>query len=224
MRSQARVAFFPGEEQAARRISRRLFGRYLEAWQYAGLAGAPDGARVEIGDSGDALLLELDDPVAAVYRAVFTVRPAASGVVLWNEGLRIHHRAMRRRGLGTRIFRRQVVSAAALRVTRIVLTAGRNHDENGYYTWPRFGFDGPLPAGIRTALPAELHASRSVLDLFESEQGRRWWRDHGVELPVAFDLSPGSRSRQVFDRYLRSKFRSGLSEEFVTAGWPKKRD
>jgi len=208
MQSRARVAFVPGEKGSSRRICQRLFGRCLAAWQYAGLAGAPDRARVEIGCAGDALSLEMDDPVAAVYWAVFYARPAAGGVELLNDGLRIHPHAMRRRGLGTHIFHRQRANATALGVRQIVLTAGRGNDENGYYTWPRFGFDGPLPAAIRGALPADLESAHSVLDLFESEPGRRWWRNHGVGLPLVFDLSPGSRSQQVFERYVHARIRT----------------
>ena len=163
-RSRADVIFLPGERLAAERISRRLFLRTLQLCDYAGLAGAPDDAAVEVGVLNGRLYLELGGPHAA-YRAHSYVFRERRLLVLLNDGFHIHARHMQNQGLGLRIFHRQAYNAAALGVDRIETIAGRQARENGYYTWPRFGFDGALPASIRRILPLGLDGSRSVLDL-----------------------------------------------------------
>jgi hypothetical protein len=207
-RSGAQVAYYAGERPKAERIARRLFHRRLETWEYAGLAGAPHDAQVEVGASAGTLYIELCDRANGTYRGHYYVRGAGERVVMVNDGFHIVLRNLQRRGLGARIFDRQVSAAAALGIERIELVAGRRRDENGYYTWPRFGFEGALPARLRRRLPMGLKNARTVLDLMESEKGRAWWREHGATIQVAFDLTPGSRCRAAWDRYVREKINS----------------
>jgi len=203
------VRFYPGERRDVQRTARRLFGRTLWLWEYAGLAGAVDDARVELGTLGGGLYLETCDPVAHCYRAVQRVRRVGSGPVLVIEAFCILPRRMRRRGLGLRMLGRQLAFAKRLGVLRIETTAGRRGDENGYYTWPRYGFNGPLPTEIGRILPPRLHHAQSVLDLIQCDYGRHWWSEHGTTLDVAFDLADRSRCWRVFDRYVREKSRGG---------------
>ena len=116
---------------------------------------------------------------------------------------------MQRRGLGLQMFYRQARNAADLVVDRIETVAGRNNGENGYYAWPRYGFQGPLPASVRHLLPVGLECSHTILDLMLCEKGRDWWREHGVTTAVRFDLVPGSRSRRTLARYVRERIRAG---------------
>ena len=140
-------------------------------------------------------------------REILSVRPAAADLVLVKDGFHIHVEDMRRRGLGLRIFHRQLENAKTLGIRRIETIAGRRDGENGYYTWPRFGFDGPLPEKIKEKLPLGLEHAHSVLDLIDCEKGRLWWREHGDTIDVAFDVAEGSRSRKVFERYVRNKLK-----------------
>jgi len=203
--SRALVAFLPGEHEAAERISQRLFGRTLHLREYAGLAGAPDSAKVEVGASDGRLYIELGDPVAATYCGYYYVYCRKAAVVLLNDGFCIHLRAMRRQGLGLQMFYRQARNAAARGVDWIDVLAGRRRDENGYYTWPRYGFDCPLSASIRRRLPVGLEHSRTLLDVMSCEKGREWWQEHGTAVGVRFDLAPGSRSRHTLAEYIRTR-------------------
>jgi hypothetical protein len=203
-RSRAKVVFLPGERGAAERIARRLFDRPLESWEYAGLAGAPDDARVEVGASAGKLYIEIGNPAAA-YRGFFYLRRAKQHLVLLNDGFHISVAHLQRRGLGLYIVQRQVAAAAALGIDRIEVLAGRRRHENGYYTWPRFGFEGRLPARLRRTLPIELQDAATLLDLMECETGRSWWRENGVSIGARFDLAAGSRSRTALAQYVRSK-------------------
>ena len=204
-RSRAEVVFLPGERQAAERIAQRLFGRALRADEYAGLAGAPDAAKVEVGASGRKLYIELGDPVAAAFRGHFYVFCRQAAVILLNDGLHIRQRAMQRHGMGMQMFCRQARNAAACGIDRIDAVAGRRHDENGYYTWPRYGFDGWLPGSIRRRLPLGLDNSLTLFDLMSCEKGRQWWKEHGATIRVRFDLASGSRSRRVLAKYVRTR-------------------
>jgi hypothetical protein len=205
VRSRATVVFLPGEHRAAERISQRLFGRTLRPREYAGLAGAPDNAKVEVGASDGHLYIELGDPLAATYRGHYYLFCRKAAIVLRNDGFHIFLRAMRRQGLGLQVHYRQARNAAACGVDRIDLWAGRRHDENGYYTWPRYGFDCLLPASIRRRLPIGLERSQTLLDLMSCEKGRQWWEAHGVAVRVRFDLAPGSRSQRVLAEYVRTR-------------------
>ena len=138
------VVFLPGERSVAEQIARRFFHRPLKTWEYAGLAGAPDDAKVEVGATGRRLYLEMGDPAGGTYRAYYYVRRASEKLVLVNDGFHILFHNMQNRGLGLCMFSRQVTAATVLGVHRIELVAGRRGDENGYYTWPRFGFEGVL--------------------------------------------------------------------------------
>ena len=202
-RSRAAVAFLPGERAAAERIAQRLFGRALRLAEYAGLAGAPDDAKVEIGASHGRLYLELADPLTAAYCGYYYVFGRKAAVILLNDGFRIHLRTMRRQGLGLQMFYRQARNAAARGVDWIEALAGRRRDENGYYTWPRYGFDCPLPASIRHGLPVALKNSRTLLDMMSGETGRQWWQQQGTDVRVRFDLASGSRSRRFLAEYVR---------------------
>lgn len=204
-RPQATVVVYPSERAQIRKTSIRLFGRDLELWEYAGLCGAPDDAIVEVGTFERGLYFEFYPPGDRTYQGVRLVREDADGPVLIDDGFHIFDPFLQRRQFGLRMFRRQLQFAVALGIRRIQITAGRRHDENGYYTWPRFGFDGPLPQSIRKMLPEEFRQAKTVLDLIDSPTGRTWWRENGVTTYLEFDLAPGSRSRRTFDSYIAEK-------------------
>ena len=210
IRSRAPVHFLLGERAETEALLRQFFGRRLRPWECASLAAAPDDATVELGTLGEQLYLETYSP--GNYQGVFLLNRQADHLVLQNDGLRIHRRSLRRCGLGLQMFRRQCEAATALGVRRIETVAGRQDDENGYYTWPRFGFDAPLPPTVRQQLPPSLCRAQRVLDLMQSSAGRRWWQTHGISLTVTFDTAPQHRCQQVFRRYLHDRLQRGPRE------------
>ena len=111
---------------------------------------------------------------------------------------------MQRRGLGLHVFHRQVAAAAALGVARIELLAGRRREENGYYTWPRFGFEGVLPALLRRMLPVDLRAPNGIGSDGVREGPRVVARERSDDRR-GFELAAGSRSRTALDRYVRQE-------------------
>jgi len=196
------LAFYPGERVDVQQCARRLFGRPLRLAEYVQLTGATGRARVELGTLDGGLYLETR---WRGYRAVERVRPDAAGPVLVIDAMHIRPARRRRRGLGLSLVRRKLDCAARLGVRRVETRAGREPGENGYYTWPRFGFDGPLPREIRRRLPPEFQDARAILDLVEFDTGRRWWAEHGTAVDVVFDLAKRSRSWRALNRYVRQK-------------------
>ena len=209
------IFFSFGERAHARCVADNLFGSEITIRHFAGLAGAPRNADVEVGVCQGQLTIEISDPRHQIYRGVVRVFRAGDGLVLHIEALHIHRPALRGRGLGLSIFARALKNARLLGVARIETRAGRRRNENGYYSWPRYGFEGRLPGWFRSRLPRELAQAQSVLDIMASETGRSWWLAHGVELDLSFDVRPGSRSRRTFGRYLRLR-----EEQYFTQGRP----
>jgi hypothetical protein len=199
------VEFFRGERKDAEQVALRLFGRRLALGEFAGLAGALDGARVDVGTLDGLLYIELSGPRHESYRTFLWIGRRQRALVLTNGGFHILWRCQRDRGLGLRVFARQVDSGRRLGIDRIETFAARRRGENGYYTWPRFGFDGPLPPAIQETLPPKLRPASRVLDLMEAEDGRTWWKEHGTRMFLRFNLADGSRSWEVFRRYLREQ-------------------
>lgn len=103
-------------------------------------------------------------------------------------------------GVGTEVFSRQVTKAKSMGFAYIECHAAQSRNLNGYYTWPRLGYDAPL-TGIPEA-KQRFPGVETVLDVFEREGGAEWWKENGVALPKArFDLSDGSRSLKVLNAY-----------------------
>ena len=201
-RSRAEVAFYCGERRTTERLARQLFGRPLKRWEYAALAGAPDDARVEVGALGGQIYLEFREPTMHFYQGLVQIRRSEAGPLLIDDDFQMLHPSMQGKRLGRHIFHRQLCYAKALGVTGIETLADRRGSDDGYYAWPRLGFDGALSVAVCRKLPAGLVAARTILDLMDSPDGRRWWRQHGVAIRVRFDLAEESRSWRAFLRYL----------------------
>ncbi|PXX21549.1 MULTISPECIES: hypothetical protein [Burkholderia] len=86
----------------------------------------------------------------------------------------------------------------------------------GYYAWPRFGFDAPIPdqQGDEAALfqyfqsdPAGLAdgSLRSLRALYATRFGRDFWRVAGSHRWMTFDVTPHGKSVQTLQKYLIEK-------------------
>lgn len=215
------VLYCLGERPEVERISRGLFGRRLRVREYAALAGAPRSAETLVGVFDGGLYLEMRVRYGIGCLAVTLVHLMRQHLVLTNDGFHIHRRSLHGQGLGLRVFARQLRQAKRMGVSRIDTTAGRSSGENGYYTWPRFGFDGPLTLDIQAALPVDLGRPQRLLELMKSRTGRTWWRSYGTPLDLSFDLSAHSPSWQTFRRYRakkRNRFQPTGSSVSVPAG------
>ena len=211
-RSRARVALPAKDLASVERVARQLFGRALRRDEYAGLGGAPDDGLVRVGVTGARLWLEVVDPRRFRYASAHLVCQGRFGPVLASGGLRILDPRLRGKGIGLQMARRQLIASRRLGVRSILAHGGRGAGEIGYYFGPRLGFDSPLPEQVARSLPSLLRPARSILDLMQSQSGRDWWREHGVELDLVFDLGRDSRCWSVFWRYLSTWGQAGIRD------------
>jgi hypothetical protein len=195
------VEYYPGERSTAVRAARKLFRRALSAREITGLTGAPEDAAVDVGICGGCLYLDMYQPTTFDYHAIYSLWAVEGRPIAMIDAFAVRRPWLRRRGLGLRIFCRHLYFARRLGVTQIRTLAGRGSGENGYYTWPRFGFNGPLPPAVQRRLPSDLRPARTVLHLMSSEPGRRWWQLQGGPIRVVFDMAEGSASWDAFRRY-----------------------
>ncbi|ALV05380.1 hypothetical protein DES44_3100 [Roseateles depolymerans] len=120
-------------------------------------------------------------------------------------------------GFGAVAFFRAAQAAKAMGLTRVVLDAvggagykmgiegGWWREYNGYYSWPRFGFDAEITPSTRERLKETSfdQTATRLLDLIEWSAD--WWKHHGAGGPMVFDLKPGSRSWHTLSTYLRQR-------------------
>lgn len=127
---------------------------------------------------------------------------------------------------GYEIFASQVESLRAMGVVRIKTEAAGDGETasqrpgdslNGYYTWPRLGYSGQIEKDylaqfddpVAQELQAKLRGSREILDLFALPGGAEWWKKNGHSLAMTFDLSEGSRSMKVLQKYVEERRAKG---------------
>lgn len=187
-----------------------FFGRPLADHEIASLVGAQHGDLVEVHVQQGTIGLHLRNH-ADLYEAKRTIMWYGGQIGIHNDAFVVNDGG---HGRGATIFAHQVRSAARLGVGLIRTTGGkgpttllgRKVDMNGYYTWPRLGYNARLSmneaydAGKAVGAPvATLH------DLFRTPSGAAYWRDHGRQIDLTFDLSPGSADRQILKAYLDAK-------------------
>lgn len=81
---------------------------------------------------------------------------------------------------------------------------------NGFYVWVRFGFDALISEKKLAMLPDNIKVIREQDRLREVETlsdlmlvgGQRWCRENGEECLTFFDLSDGSNSLKVLEKYV----------------------
>lgn len=111
----------------------------------------------------------------------------------------------RRRGIGARIFAQMASGLAFIGVNEISLWA-EDDNANGYYTWPRLGFNMKIPAYLHPLMIHDgLPAVDNTHDLFKEEGGAAWWKEYGERDAALFDLRPGSESWVMLNNYLQSR-------------------
>jgi hypothetical protein len=176
--------------------------------EIAALVGVLDDTMITIiAGPGGAIRIEADNPYYELER---TLNPRSNDnpPYLYNDFFKAKSDAPK--GIGARIVSRQASESAALGITNIQLHAAGvpGGSLNGYYTWPRLGFNNVDPADftwLRKRMPEPLSSATDVLDLFTKPGGPEWWRENGNNAHVAFDTTPGSRSWQALNDYLTVK-------------------
>lgn len=207
-------------------LSGYIFADYLEnnpdkditKEDWAALVGAPPGAKVTVSSpfSEPTIIVEVEHKW---YRGTQqrTISRRFDGrnleLVLHGDYFGVNSRSPK--GTGLRVFAMMVKTARTLGIKKIETHAAgdsstsanpdteRGRGWNGYYTWPRFGYNAPLPDSIRYKLPEHLQDAEDLQDLNALPGGADWWKENGVEIDLEFDLSDGSKSMAVLQQYLK---------------------
>lgn len=194
-------------EEGVRDQMRNRTGLDLSAEQIIDLCGALSGSKVRVmlgRNDNDMPVIEcvIRHPqiISAAYRNF--LMDDEGKLVVQNE--RLHMQDDAPAGIGTRLVAQQVKAAKQLGASRIELYAAQKMGCNGYYTWPRMGFNAPIPPDLQEQLPEALHDCKTTNDLMLSDGGADWWRTHGTPLQVtlAFD---NPNSMHVWNTYARAK-------------------
>lgn len=180
----------------------RLTGRHFEAHHGIAFTGADVGSVVKTVLKRFGARFQVEHEKFAAERRVYV---ADNGdLEIRNENFRVR-KAHQGQGIGTSIFARQVEQAANLGVKRILTYAAKSSADNGYYTWPRLGYNAILPRDIKEKLPPKLQSADTLIGLFKLPGGDKWWKKHGEDMEMTFDLTPGSESRMALERYMDQK-------------------
>jgi hypothetical protein len=190
---------------------RDLLGKDATTQDLVSVAGVTDGvtAKVSHSDTAGGVGVTVKSQEYDLDRRI--TRDKDGNVVLYADSLYVTNPGQ---GLGADIFGRMVEQAQKFGVDKIETTASRSATENGYYTWAKFGYDGPLSGPIRAmlrvavdegALPGSLASATTVSELMGTTEGTEWWKTNGESTKMTFDLTPGSQSLQVWNTYLKQK-------------------
>lgn len=204
------------------RTSTAIFGRALTNEEYRALVGAPHDANLEVTADHESKTLQIhmdgeiavagrDEPIS--YEAERAVYKDGRAIVLENQSFIMSASGT---GHGSEIFASEVHNASQMGVRRIETFGARVKDEygqnamNGYYTWPRLGYDAEIPSSYRARLPESLQGATKFSDLMKTAEGRDWWKANGEGQSYEFDLRKGSLSHRVLDAYMSAKAREAV--------------
>ncbi|RYG35208.1 hypothetical protein EON81_13455 [bacterium] len=180
-----------------------IYGRDFDPESIARLVAAPNGAKVRADVDGDAVFVDVEHAELKIEMQR-TFRP--------DKTVRHNFTEIRGapQGTGLDIFSRQVANYVDIGAKSIDNeAAGFPGDDklNGYFTWPRYGFNMQLDYQAKRATAAADVPADNLNDLFTVYQmkGVEWWRKNGYGGEMEFDLRYGSTSRDRLDRYLEEK-------------------
>jgi hypothetical protein len=133
-------------------------------------------------------------------------------------------------GLGTRVFAQQVKEASELGFNYIETYAARSSYYVGYYVWPKLGYDAKIDMGYiqgkaqdSSSLLAKYNYLENWLakngiskmearfsDVYACKAGERFigqelWKKIGHAEELEFDLTPGSLSMRILEKYIYLK-------------------
>ena len=186
-------SFFPGEKISAQVVAESLFGFWPSDEQFTDLLGTISGSEILLGTLQNGLYAEHQETKRLGLTGECRLCRSRNGELILLQEINILRAEMRGRGEGTKIFQRQVECCRQLGIRQIVMLGRRNRLECGYYTLPRFGFDARLPQKIQAVLPAEFRNSTTLKELFQTAEGKKWWKRNGITLvcPLIYRIHEG---------------------------------
>jgi hypothetical protein len=211
-------------------IAYQVLGPQARSHDLLSVAGVPDGSSVEVYTRKLPAHTEVVI-MAKGSRKVIDPVTGESGtepfradrtLTIKDDGTKsVHNDLFEGHGSGLAMFGRQVENATKWGFTHIETyaaghgygTTGERPPEgayNGYYTWPRFGYNGRVHPDDISRMPPDVQRNARAADnmisgVMSTKEGRDWWMGHGDSLNVKFDLTPGSYSQDTLNTYLKHR-------------------
>lgn len=185
----------------------KLFTQVVTPADLASIVGAPVGTLTRVdGLSGGGIRVEVTDQNKDFIMTRSFRKQAGETIV--------HHDLFEKGdypdGTGSRIFAKQVAEYQRIGVSRIETMAAGSHGHsqyNGYYTWPRLGFNFEFNDYLRARLESAGFYAGDINELFANygDEAREWWRLHGEDEHMEFDLTADSDSLKRHQRYIEGR-------------------
>ena len=192
------------------KVCHKLFGKELSIEEVSAMSGALDESSVRIRVGDGTLEIEITNKSLGIEEQSREIGKDGEETVIENSGFYIEES---KKGLGTglRSFATQVHFSAKFGLSRIETTASgmAGTDNNGYYTWPRLGYDckiSDMASDVSASVNRKYPKAEKLSDIMATKEGRDWWKAEGSGFMAEFDLSKGSQSRQVLDAYVQERF------------------
>lgn len=167
--------------------------------------------------SGTANIVHKTEPTGTMYT---TVRVFGEGLKMertieWSKGVVTNDEfkikdESRYKKTGGLIFESQVKMLRAAGFKRIDTYAARSDEYNGYYTWPRLGYDAPLNSYAQADILKDTGIkAETFLELFKTVEGREWWRQRGASVHLSYSLQDKEKNKHIktMFNYLNQKYK-----------------
>lgn len=193
----------------ARTTLTQLVGREVTDNELAAATAALDDSRIEVFERDGRIITLANHHWLEEEQKRSLYRNQQGALVLKNALFKLHDYAPD--GLGRDAFVRQVIGARALDVNHLETFAAGSKDTpgwNGYYTWPRFGYNGIWqPHELRALRRDPRFRGLRINDLNDLilRHGEEWWEEWGDGREMIFNLDGRSRSMKILLRYLQTK-------------------
>lgn len=170
------------------------------------LIGAVDGSTIDVeGLVGGRVRIKATHDALGITQTRTIFRNGSGELEIHNDYFRADGAPA---GTGVNVFARQVAAARKLGINKISVDATGSPTSdtyNGYYTWPRFGYDRPLYHSDLEHAPSSLQGAHTMQELFAKPGGAQWWKDHGSGSSLTFNLAADSVSSTALAKYVKYK-------------------
>lgn len=195
-----KIFYFTGQVEIDIDYSYEINGKKYSPEDFIQLVGAPDGSKIEVRNWN--IITEHPIYEAPTEHRIFMDEENNTILYLNVEIIALHNQ-YQGKGFAKNMLQIQIQKAQELGFSELCLYADGSFNQplNGYYSWPRLGFNAAIPKGLK--LPNELEKCEDILDIMSNETGRIWWKQNGVPANMNFELIENSKSIQAFNKYLK---------------------
>lgn len=119
--------------------------------------------------------------------------------------------------LGTKMMQHIVTTARNMNINKIVCGAaramyknGKLVEVNGYYSWPRMGFDASIETveqvlnDYDVELPKRFSTCKTLNEIMRTKDGRDFWKKNGQDIDLTFSLEDNSPNIKFLNNYLET--------------------